>query len=110
MLSGVLLTADETAEAKQVFCEVLRAAATTGLYQSILDEGPEIGTLLLGFQDSAQRTGVSNDLLPHAGKLIAGWRELYQPARTANPAPDIVEFIEPSREQYSRAYRPGPIE
>jgi LuxR family transcriptional regulator, maltose regulon positive regulatory protein len=95
MLSGALLTADETAEAKQVFCEVLRAAAISGLYQSILDEGPEVGTLLLDFQDSARRTGVSNDLLPYAGKLIAGWCELYQPRVAANVSSDIVESLSP---------------
>jgi LuxR family maltose regulon positive regulatory protein len=88
-------SSDEPAEANQLFCEVLRAGATTGLYQSILDEGPEIGTLLLSFQDNARRTGVSKDLLPYVGKLIAGWRDLYQPSDTGNVSSDIVESLSP---------------
>jgi hypothetical protein len=34
-----------------VFREVLEAAASAGLYQSVLDEGPEIGILLLRFRE-----------------------------------------------------------
>jgi len=52
-LSGALLAADEGTEALHVFHDVLRLAAPTGFYQTILDEGPEIGTLLLRFQDNA---------------------------------------------------------
>jgi hypothetical protein len=39
----------------------------TEFYQTILDEGPEIGTLLLRFQDNARRAGVDSDLLPYIG-------------------------------------------
>jgi hypothetical protein len=62
-LSEALLAADEAAEASQLFHEDLRLAASAGIYQTILDEGPEIGTLLLRFQENARRTGVSGDLL-----------------------------------------------
>jgi LuxR family maltose regulon positive regulatory protein len=94
-LSGALLAADEPGEASQVFHEVLSLAAPAGFYQTILDEGPEIGTLLLRFQENARRTGVSGDLLPYVGKLIVGWRELYQPDLTANPASKVVESLSP---------------
>jgi LuxR family transcriptional regulator, maltose regulon positive regulatory protein len=94
-LSAALLAADEGAEALHVFRDVLRLAAPTGFYQTILDEGPEIGTLLLGFQENARRTGVSGDLLPYVGNLIAGWREFYQPDLTANLASTIAESLSP---------------
>ena len=94
-LSGALLAADEPGEASHVFHEVLSLAAPAGFYQTILDEGPEIGTLLLRFQENARRTGVSGDLLPYVGNLIVGWRELYQPDLTANPASKVVESLSP---------------
>jgi LuxR family maltose regulon positive regulatory protein len=94
-LSETLLAADEGAEASHMFHDVLSVAAPTGIYQTILDVGPEIGTLLLRFQDNAQRTGISDDLLPYVGNLIAGWRELHQPDLTAKPASNVVESLSP---------------
>lgn len=94
-LSETLLTADEAAEAWQLFHEVLSLSAPAGIYQTILDEGPEIGTLLLRFQGNAQRTGASGDLLPYVGNLIAGWRERYQPDLTLSPASTVVESLSP---------------
>jgi len=73
----------------------LSLSAPAGIYQTILDEGPEIGTLLLRFQGNAQRTGVSGDLLPYVGNLIAGWRERYQPNLTLSPASTVVESLSP---------------
>jgi LuxR family maltose regulon positive regulatory protein len=96
-LSVALLAADEGAEALHVFRDVLRLAAPAGFYQTILDEGPEIGTLLLGVQENARRTGDSGDLLPYVGNLIAGWRELYQPDLSANPALTVVESLSPRK-------------
>ena len=94
-LSEALIAADEGVEASHVFRDVLRLAAPTGIYQTILDEGPEIGTLLLRFQENAQRSGISDDLLPYIGRLVTGWRELYHPDLTVNPASNIVESLSP---------------
>jgi len=94
-LSQALFAADEPAEALHVFSDVLRLAAAAGLYQSILDEGPEIGTLLLRFQEDARRTGVSTDLLPYVGNLIVGWREFYETDFTSTPASDVAESLSP---------------
>ena len=95
MLSQALVAADDFAEADRIFQEVLRLAATAGLRQSVLDTGPEIGALLLRFQEAARRTGVSDDLLPYVGNLIVGWREYYQPDVTAVPASRIVDSLSP---------------
>jgi LuxR family maltose regulon positive regulatory protein len=94
-LSQVLLAADEPGEAANVFHEVLSVAAPAGLYQSILDEGPEIGVLLLGFQDNLRRAGDDRGLLPYVGKLIAGWRELYNPDLAGSPVSSVVSSLSP---------------
>jgi LuxR family transcriptional regulator, maltose regulon positive regulatory protein len=97
-LSAALLAADEGAEALRVFRDVLRLAAPTGFYQTILDEGPEIGTLLLRFQNHSRCARDSDDLLPDVGNLIVGWRERYQPNVTTPPTSLVVESLSP-REQ-----------
>jgi len=94
-LSEALLASDEAAEASHLSREVLSLAAPTGIYQTILDVGPEIGTLLLRFQDNAQRTGVSGELLPYVGSLMAGWREHYQPSLTATPPSHVIDSLSP---------------
>jgi LuxR family maltose regulon positive regulatory protein len=98
MLSESLLATDQRAEAEQVFGEVVRKAEAAGLYQSILDEGVEIGALLRNAQDAMQRTGVDDDLLPYVSRLIVGWRELHQPNPMENVSSDLVESLS-SREQ-----------
>jgi LuxR family maltose regulon positive regulatory protein len=94
-LAGSLLAMGEPAEASRVFNEVLTAAAAAGLYQSILDEGPEVGTLLLRTRDNARRTGEHSQLLPYIERLIAGCRELYHPDLTKTPASTVVASLSP---------------
>src|SRR4030095_6413353 len=71
-LAEALFAADELAEADHVFREVLRQGAGAGIYQSILDGGPDVGMLLLRFQKSTLHTGAADDLLPYVETLIGG--------------------------------------
>jgi hypothetical protein len=48
-----------------------------GICQTILDQGPAIGTLLMRFQEDAERTGLFRELLPYIGSLIARWNDRY---------------------------------
>ena len=92
-LSAVLLGANEPAEAANAFRRVLSAAAPAGIYQTILDQGPAIGNLLMRFQEDAKRTELSHELLPHLGSLIARWGDRYQPARSSSPSVVTVESL-----------------
>jgi LuxR family maltose regulon positive regulatory protein len=92
-LSAVLLGANEPAEAANAFRRVLRAAAPAGIYQTILDQGPAIGNLLMRFQEDAKRTELSHELLPHLGSLIARWGDRYQPARSSGPSVVTAESL-----------------
>jgi len=76
MLAENLFAAGQGAEAECLFEEILRAAAVAGLRQSLLDGSPEIGPLLLRFEETALRTGRSRDLLPFVRKLIESLREI----------------------------------
>lgn len=95
--------AGRTRDAVDAFNEVLKIAATTGIYQSILDQGPSIGPLLQSIRDDMRATTQTRDLVNYIDRLLDGWRALYQadskPPREAEREPlsarerGIVELI-----------------
>ncbi|MFM0673596.1 LuxR C-terminal-related transcriptional regulator [Paraburkholderia sediminicola] len=79
MLALVWLAANERTRAIEAFREVLKVAAPTGVYQSILDVGPDIGDLLHAVCEDARHTAQTDELIAYANHLLHGWRILYQP-------------------------------
>jgi LuxR family transcriptional regulator, maltose regulon positive regulatory protein len=65
---------------------LLRTGAANGFYQTMLDQGPEIGALLLEFRRASSASGQHGDLVPYVDRLIEGWRARYAP-ETAPAAP-----------------------
>jgi LuxR family maltose regulon positive regulatory protein len=92
-LVAVLLGANESAEAANAFRRVLSTAAPAGIYQTILDQGPAIGTMLMRFQEEAKRTGIPQELLSYLDSLIARWRDRYQSGPTSSPSAVISEWV-----------------
>jgi LuxR family transcriptional regulator, maltose regulon positive regulatory protein len=83
--------AKQVTEALESFGGVVSAFARTGVYQTILDEGgAEIGTLLATFQENAERTGSSQELLSYVSKLIEAWRSRYQSEPQQARAPTAI--------------------
>jgi LuxR family maltose regulon positive regulatory protein len=95
MLAEALLADDERAESERLFSEILRIAAPTGLYQSILDDGPDIGPLLRAFQAGPQRGVASPELTSYAERLLSGWKERYRPEIASDALSDPVEGLSP---------------
>ncbi|KAE8759913.1 LuxR family transcriptional regulator [Paraburkholderia madseniana] len=85
MLALIWLAASERARAIRIFREVLKVAAPAGVYQSILDVGPDIGLLLDAVREdirhtgNAEQTAHSNELSAYVDHLLDGARILYQP-------------------------------
>jgi LuxR family transcriptional regulator, maltose regulon positive regulatory protein len=52
--------------------------AQAGIYHPILDEGTEIGPLLIAFQQTAKRAVNFRELTPYLANLIATWRSRYE--------------------------------
>ena len=50
-----------------------------GLYQTILDQGPEIGPLLSSVRENAARTGDLTEFVSYVDRLIEGHGARYQP-------------------------------
>jgi LuxR family maltose regulon positive regulatory protein len=79
MLALVYLAANERAQAIDIFREVMKVAAPAGVYQSILDVGPAIGSLLHAVCEDAGQTAQTNGLIAYINRLLDGWRLRYQP-------------------------------
>ena len=78
-LALVWLAGNERHRAIEVFREVLKVAAPAGVYQSILDVGRDIGSLLHAVSEDTPRTAQTDELNAYINRLLDGWRRLYQP-------------------------------
>ena len=92
-LVAVLLGANQPAEAANAFRRLLSAAAPAAIYQTILDQGPAIGTMLMRFEEKAKRTGIPQELLPYLDSLIARGRDRYQCGLASSPSAVIPESV-----------------
>ena len=77
-LSAVRFKSKKITEALRSFTDVLELAAPIGIYRTILDEGVDVGPLLIAFQQNIERTEKSRDLMPYVQKLVEGWRARYR--------------------------------
>jgi LuxR family transcriptional regulator, maltose regulon positive regulatory protein len=66
--------AGELADALATLREVLDKGLHEGVYQTILDQGPEIGTLLLSVKENAEHTGDSSDFVSYLDRLLGNYR------------------------------------
>jgi len=84
-LSVVRFGANQVAQALDEFRWVLNVSAPAGIHQTILDEGPKIGPLLIAFQERAERSGKSAELGPYVSGLIAAWRSRHESGTKPGP-------------------------
>jgi len=78
-LALALLAANERIKAMETFRKALKVAAPAGFFQTILEQGLEIGTLLQGARESVERAANAKEELPYVDRLLEGWRSLYRP-------------------------------
>ena len=79
ILALAWLDANERDRALETFHEVAKVAATAGIYQSIIDLGPEIGPLLRAACERVRATSQSQEIATWLERLLNGWRELHEP-------------------------------
>jgi LuxR family maltose regulon positive regulatory protein len=82
VLALVWMAANESARAVETFREVLKAAAPAGLYQSIVDQGPQIVPLLQAVREALRGDVQAKALLAYVDRLLDGSRALYQLGET----------------------------
>ncbi len=86
--------AKQVTEALKSFGGVVSAFARVGVYQTILDEGgAEIGPLIATFQDNAERTGSSQELMSYTSNLIAAWKSRYHSEPQQSPTAIVTYAI-----------------
>lgn len=76
--------------AARQFIDVLTASALRGVYQSILDQGPAIGPLLMR---SRQEEPCDRELASFVQRLIAGWNANYGPSPVPSPGAAVEETL-----------------
>jgi LuxR family maltose regulon positive regulatory protein len=92
-LAIVKFRAKQVAEALATFGGMVTSFARAGIYQTILDEGIEVGPLLTAFQENAARTGGSHELMSYVSKLIETWSSRYQSEPQQTPTSAIAESL-----------------
>jgi LuxR family maltose regulon positive regulatory protein len=86
-LSAVQLRAGNVAEAMARFRRVLAACAAAGLYQTVLDEGPLISSLL---QTTRENGSFKPDLIPYVSRLEAGLQRAGKDRLTPNSGTPVL--------------------
>jgi LuxR family maltose regulon positive regulatory protein len=92
-LATVKFRAKQVTEALASFGTVVTTFARAGIYQPILDEGIEVGPLLAAFQENAERTGGSREVMTYISKLIEAWNSRYQSEPQQSPTSEITESL-----------------
>jgi LuxR family maltose regulon positive regulatory protein len=77
-MATVRFRAKQVAEAVDCFGDIVTVFARASIYQPILDEGKEVGPLLAAFQNKAERTGGSRELMSYISNLSATWKSRYE--------------------------------
>ncbi len=90
-LATAYFRAGERAHALAALRKVLDVGLQGGLYQTILDQGPEIGTLLLSVREQMARTGDPTDFVLYVDRLVKGYRSRYEPHVEAKPTFAVAE-------------------
>jgi ATP/maltotriose-dependent transcriptional regulator MalT len=87
-LAIVRFRAKQVVEALGSFGGVVKRFAQAGIYYPILDEGADVGPLLAAYQEDAERTGSSPELMSYVSNLITVWSSRYrsQPQQTQTSA------------------------
>ena len=90
-LATAYFRAGERAQALAALRKVLDVGIQGGLYQTILDQGPEIGTLLLSVREQMARTGDPTDFVSYVDRLGEGYRARHGPHVEASPTSAIAK-------------------
>jgi ATP/maltotriose-dependent transcriptional regulator MalT len=90
-LAAAYSRAGERTDALAALRSVLNQGLQAGLYQTILDQGPDICTPMSAVREETARTGEPGDLLSYLDRLVEGYRTRYQPQAQMEPASAIAE-------------------
>jgi LuxR family maltose regulon positive regulatory protein len=93
------LRAGESAGAATAIREVLNIGLQNGLYQTVLDQGPDIGRLLSMARDDAARSRDSAGLLSYIDRLLGDYRARYQPQAESTASQVLPEPLSPREGQ-----------
>jgi len=106
-MATVKFRAKQVAEAVDCFGDIVTVFAPANIYQPILDEGKEVGPLLAAFQDKAERTGGSRELMSYISNLSASWKSRYEAEPREASASAVAESLSPRESDILRLIAEG---
>lgn len=106
-MATVRFRAKQVAEAVDCLGEIVTVFAPAGIYQPILDEGKEVGPLLVAFQNRAERVGGSRELMPYMSNLSAAWKSRYETEPREVSASAVAESLSPRESDILRLIAEG---
>jgi LuxR family maltose regulon positive regulatory protein len=91
LVATMKFRAEQLAEGLGSFGHIVAVFAKAGIYRTILDEGAEVGPLLLAFQQNAARTSRSPELQSFVSNLVDAWTSRHHPEadRQSQPSPTV---------------------
>src|ERR1700716_294424 len=106
-MATVRFRAKQVAEAVDCFADIVTAFAPATIYQPILDEGKEVGPLLAAFQNKAERTGGSRELISYISNLSAAWKSRHEAEPREASASAVKESLSPRESNILRLIAEG---
>jgi LuxR family maltose regulon positive regulatory protein len=95
LLAAALLDAGEPIKALERYHTVVTLAAPAGIYQTLLDSGPEVGLILPRLRENLERKGDSKPLLEYLDHVLEGWRAVYQPKPETRDSGTMADALTP---------------
>jgi LuxR family transcriptional regulator, maltose regulon positive regulatory protein len=80
-------------ESLESFSGIITVCAPAGIYRTILDEGAEVGPLLAAFQETAERTGSSPEVMAYVFNLMAAWTARYRSERLQTLTSAVADLL-----------------
>lgn len=94
-LAVAQLAGNQNEPALDTLGRTLHLAAPAGALRSIIDAGPEIGTLLDRLQPVVRKTAQAETVCAHLARLRSAWREAWRPAVATAPAAGLRDPLSP---------------
>ena len=106
-MATVRFRAKQVAEAVDCFGDIIAVFARANIYQPILDEGKEVGPLLAAFQNKAERTGGSREVISYISNLSAAWKSRYEAEPREASVSAVTDSLSPRESDILRLIAEG---
>jgi LuxR family maltose regulon positive regulatory protein len=106
-MATVKFRAKQVVEAVDCFGDIVTVLERASIYQPILDEGKEVGSLLAAYQNMVEQNAGSRKVTPYTSNLSAAWKSRYEATPPEAPASAVAESLSPRESDIIRLIAEG---